>query len=64
MKQLAAMQHSLDAEVKAKNDQQKQRKMAEGQLDDMQSSMDELEKVSCYSLGICSFFFKNGLQRP
>ena len=46
MKQLEALQHSLDAEVKAKNDQVKQRKMAEGQLDDMQASIDDIEKVS------------------
>ena len=45
VKQLEALQHSLDAEVKAKNDQLKQRKMVEGQIDDMQSSMDDLEKV-------------------
>ena len=44
-RQLDALQHSLDVEVKAKNDQSKQRKMAEGQLDDMQSSIDDLEKV-------------------
>ena len=45
-RQLEAMQHSLDAEVKAKNDQQKQKKLIEGQIDDMQGSIDELEKVS------------------
>lgn len=45
-RQLDALQHSLDVEVKAKNDQGKQRKMVEGQLDDMQSSIDDLEKVS------------------
>lgn len=51
-KQLEALQHSLDAEVKAKNDQVKQRKMVEGQIDDMQSSIDDLDKVSCFSFGI------------
>lgn len=44
-RQLEALQHTLDVEVKAKNDQVKQRKMVEGQIDDMQSSIDELEKV-------------------
>ena len=45
-RQLEALQHSLDAEVKAKNDQVKQRKMAESSVDDMQSNIDDLEKVS------------------
>ena len=45
-RQLEALQHSLDAEVKAKNDQVKQRKLADSQMDDLQSSIDELEKVS------------------
>lgn len=44
-RQLEALQHSLDAEVKAKNDQVKQRKLVEGQIDDMQSNIEELEKV-------------------
>lgn len=44
-RQLGALQHSLDAEVKAKNDQVKQRKMVESQVDDMQSSLDDHEKV-------------------
>lgn len=47
-RQLEALQHSLDAEVKAKNDQVKQRKMVEGQVDDMQSSIDDLGKVSSH----------------
>ena len=46
IRQLEALQHSLDAEVKAKNDQVKQRKMVEGSIDDMQSNIDDLEKVS------------------
>ena len=44
-RQLEALQHSLDAEVKSKNDQVKQRKLVEGQVDDMQANIDELEKV-------------------
>lgn len=50
MRQLEALQTSLDAEVKAKNDQVKQRKMVEGSIDDMQSSIDDLEKVSISKL--------------
>lgn len=46
MRQLEAIQHSLDAEVKAKNDQVKQRKLAEGLIDEMQAQIDEVEKVN------------------
>lgn len=45
-RQLEALQHTLDAEVKAKNDQTKQKKLVEGQLDDMQGTIDETEKVN------------------
>ena len=44
-RQLQAMQHTVDVEVKAKNDQAKQRKMAESQMEDLQGQIDELEKV-------------------
>jgi len=44
-RQLQALQHTVDVEVKAKNDQVKQRKMAEGQMEDLQGQIDELEKV-------------------
>ena len=45
-RQLQAMQHTVDVEVKAKNDQVKQRKLVEAQVDEMQAQIDELEKVS------------------
>ena len=45
VRQLEALQHSLDAEVKAKNDKVKQRKMVEASIEDMQSNIDDLEKV-------------------
>lgn len=44
-RQLQAMQHTVDVEVKAKNDQMKQRKAIEAQVDDMQGQIEELEKV-------------------
>ncbi len=49
-RQLEALQSTLDTEVKARNDSVKQRKMAEGQIDDMQGQIDEIEKVHIWML--------------
>ena len=45
-RQLVALQQSLDVEVKSKNEQVKQRKILEGEINKMQSHEEEIEKVN------------------
>ena len=44
-RQLVALQQSLEAETKAKTEVGRQKKLAEGQLDDLQSQLDASSKV-------------------
>ena len=55
-RQLDALQESVEEETKAKNEATRQKKLAEGQLDDLQTQLDAATKVSkqhCYL--ICGF---------
>ena len=44
-RQLDALQQSVEEETKLKNDQMKQKKLIEGQVDDLQGALDDQEKV-------------------
>lgn len=44
-RQLEALKQSVEAETKAKNEQTRQRKLMEAQLDELQSTIDSNEKV-------------------
>ena len=44
-RQLEALKQSVEAETKAKNEQTRQRKLMEGQVDELQSTIDSNEKV-------------------
>ena len=45
-RQLDALQQSVEEETRLKNEQLKQRKLIEGQVDDLQGALDDQEKVS------------------
>ena len=44
-RQLDALQQSLEEETKAKSEAQRQRKLAEGQVDELQNSLEAAQKV-------------------
>ena len=46
-RQLEALQQSLEEETKAKNEQSRQKKLADSQLNDLQSQLDATTKVRC-----------------
>ena len=49
-RQLDALQQSVEEETRLKNEQLKQRKLIEGQVDDMQGALEDQEKVSINTL--------------
>ena len=44
-RQLAVLQQTLEAEVKAKNEQSRQKKLVEAQIDELQAAIDGNQKV-------------------
>jgi hypothetical protein len=46
-RQLDALKQSLEEETRLKNEQVKQKKLVEGQVDELQGALDDQERVSC-----------------